>query len=264
MFNVREYDFCMSLGGSCAPAMQLKQRGLRLASMPFDWIRGRGNVPFVERIASLVETHFEGWCAYENLIPMPEELDRPKASDPLEVRAWDKAQEIGFYHDFRFDIFGKGGREYYEGIAARYRRRIDRLYDVISRAERILAIIVGPDEPIPREAVRRLKTRLDAVHPGTEFVVVALNFNAPVDAEEGRLDEGLLIRDFVRELHAYDFMRTTIAWDFLEDVRLSGKISAMKDEKRNASKGMSLWYRIHRKLFLHCKKVLERSNSHGK
>ena len=49
--------------------------------------------------------------------------------------------------------------------------------------------------------------------------------------------------------------------DFFEDVKLSGKIAAAKDEKRNATKGMTFWYRIHRKLFLHCKKVLERSNA---
>jgi hypothetical protein len=40
MRNVREYDFCMSLGGSCSAAMQMKQRGLRLAGEPWtDWGR---------------------------------------------------------------------------------------------------------------------------------------------------------------------------------------------------------------------------------
>ena len=68
------------------------------------------------------------------------------------------------------------------------------------------------------------------------------------------------MRSFARPQHAYDYFQTTIAWDFLEDVKLSGRIAAVKEGKRNATKGMSFWYRIHRKLYLHSKKVLERSN----
>lgn len=264
MFNVREYDFCLSLGGSCAAAMQLRDRGLRLASMPFDWVRGRDNAQYVETVTTMLENRFDGWCAWENLVPMPEDLDHPKATDPLEVRAWDKVCGVGFYHDFRYDIFGGGGREYYDGIAARYRRRIDRLYDVLSRASSVLAIIVGPDAPIPRELVRRMKSRLDAVRPSVRFTLAALGFGAGEDAEEGSLEEGLLIREFRRAQHGYDYTKTTIAWDFLEDVKLSGRIAAVRDERRNASKGMPLWYRVHRKLYLHCKKVLEKSNAKGR
>ena len=260
MFDVREYDFCMSLGGSCAIAMQLKQRGLRIASMPLDWIRGRGNSRYLDTIGKMLENRFEGWCAFDNLVPMPDDLDRPKATDPLEVRAWDKVHDIGFYHDFRYDIVGKGGREYYEGIAARYRRRIDRLYDILSRATNVIAIVIGPDEPIPRDDVVRLKSRLDALRPGLTFTLVALGFNAAADYEQGSLAEGLLVREFKRDQHAYDYTKTTLAWDFLEDVKLSGRIVPEKESKRNATKGMSFWYRIHRKLYLHCKKVLERRN----
>ena len=261
MFNVKEYDFCMSLGGSCAPAMQMKQRGLRLASMPFDWVRGRGNAEYADTLATLLENGFKGWCKFETLVPIPPELDRPKATDPLEVRAWDKELEIGFYHDFRFNIFGEGGREYYEGIAARYRRRIERLYEMLGKASKVLAVVVFPDEPASEEVARKLKARLDALRPGVSFTLVALNFNSAETKDVGSLDSGLFVRYFARDQHAYDYMRTTIAWDFFEDVKLSGKIAAAKDEKRNATKGMTFWYRIHRKLFLHCKKVLERSNA---
>jgi anti-sigma regulatory factor (Ser/Thr protein kinase) len=54
--NVREYDFCLSLGGSCAAAMQLRDRGLRLASMPFDWVRGRDNAQYVETVATMLNS----------------------------------------------------------------------------------------------------------------------------------------------------------------------------------------------------------------
>ena len=50
MKSVREYDFCMSLGGSCSAAMQMKQRGLRLASMPLDWVHGRSSTQYVKSV----------------------------------------------------------------------------------------------------------------------------------------------------------------------------------------------------------------------
>ena len=139
--------------------------------MPFDWVRGRGNAEYADTLATLLENGFKGWCKFETLVPIPPELDRPKATDPLEVRAWDKELEIGFYHDFRFNIFGEGGREYYEGIAARYRRRIERLYEMLGRASKVLAVVVFPDEPASEEVARKLKARSAASTRGCSCAI---------------------------------------------------------------------------------------------
>lgn len=82
METERKYDFCFSLGGSCAGALQLSLRNLRIAASPFDWVRPRDGVRYVETVATLLENRFQGWCALENLVPMPEDLDYPKSDDP--------------------------------------------------------------------------------------------------------------------------------------------------------------------------------------
>lgn len=261
MNNVREYDFCMSLGGSCSAAMQMKQRGLRLASMPLDWVHGRSSARYVKSVVDFLWNGFSGWCDFDRLVPMPADMDIPKATDPLEVRAWDEAHDIGFYHDFRYNIFGEGGREYHRGILERYRRRIDRMYDVIRGSRSVFAVVVNAQGALPATEMLRLRGSLESIHPGTEFTLVAMNYEAEEDRDEGSAASRLLVRNMRRRQHPYDFVKTSWEWDFLEDVKLSGRVSPAADARRNASSGMSLWYSLHRKLYLHCKKVIERSNA---
>ena len=261
MFAQREFDFCLSLGGSCAGALQLSLRDLRLVAMPFDWVRSRDGIRYVDTVGTLLETKFSGWCAFEHLMPMPEDLDHPKATDPLEVRVWDKVQDIGFFHDFRFNIFGRGGRAYYDAVMERYNRRIARLYNAMSRSRRVLAVVVGAETTIPFADICRLRERLGVIWPDTSFTVVDINFMAPSDTTEGGLEEGVFVRNVRRRMHPYDFTRTSWEWDFLDGTRISGMVSLGKEPKRNATKGMSLLYRLHRKVFLYSKKVLERMNA---
>lgn len=261
MRNVREYDFCMSLGGSCSAAMQMKQRGLRLAAMPLDWVHGRDSARYVKSVIEFLGSGFSGWCDFGRLSPMPADMDTPKATDPLEVRAWDGTYDIGFYHDFRYNIFGDGGREYHRGILERYRRRIDRMYDVIRGSKSVFAVVVNAQGALPASEMLRLRDSLESIHPGTEFTLVAMNYEAGEDRDEGSVDSRLLVRNMKRRQHPYDFVKTSWEWDFLEDVKLSGRVSPLAEAKRNAASGMSLWYRLHRKLYLHCRKVIEKSNA---
>lgn len=261
MSNVREYDFCMSLGGSCSAAMQMKQRGLRLAAMPLDWVHGRDSARYVKSIIDFIGNGFDGWCDFDGLVPMPADMDAPKATDPLEVRAWDEAHDIGFYHDFRYNIFGVGGREYHNGILERYRRRIDRMYNVVRRAKSVFAVVVNAQGALPSSEMLRLRDCLESIHPGTEFTLVAMNYGAGEYRDEGDVGSRLLVRNIGRGQHPYDFVKTSWEWDFLDGVKLSGLIAPDKEAKRNATSGMSLWYRLHRKLYMHCKKVIERTNA---
>ena len=192
---------------------------------------------------------------------MPADMDTPKSTDPLEVRAWDGIHDIGFYHDFRYNIFGDGGREYHRGILERYRRRIERMYDVIRRSRSVFAVVVNAQGALPSTEMLRLRDCLESIHRGTEFTLVAMNYEADENDDKGDVGSRLLVRNMRRKQHPYDFVRTSWEWDFLDDVKLSGSVTTTAEAKRNASCGMSLWYGLHRKLYLHCKKVIERSNA---
>ena len=249
------FDFCISFSGACAGAMQLNRRGLRLASMPFDWVRGGDKEKFLDTMATFMETRFAGWCQYENLVPMPKEQDYPPATDPLEVRAWDTVYDMGFYHDFRYNIFVPDGREYFDGIRERYRRRIDRFYNFLSRSQRVLGVLVAPEGPFSREKVKSFKERIDALNPGTVFTLVNLNYQAREDGVYEDRERRIVVFDLERKLHTYDFFSTSCEWSFLDDVRLTGRVRA-EMEVTSASSGMPLWYRLHRRLYMHCKKAI--------
>ena len=258
MVDNRSYDFCMSFGASCAGAMQMTRRNLRLASMPFDWVRGETHEGFLDTMARMMRTNFDGWCQYENMGPMDPKYNYPPPTDPMEVRVWDGKQAMGFYHDFRYDIFAKDGKAYFDGIAARYRRRIERMYDFLARSENVLGIVVAPEGPFPREHLAEFKKALDAVHPGTEYTLYSLAFEAPEDRDWEERGDRIFIRHMKRALHSYDFVQTTCEWDFLDKVKLTGKIApvAVGEGRGKAAAGMPLRYRIYRKLFMHCKKKL--------
>jgi hypothetical protein len=241
--------------------MQMKQRGLRLASMPLDWVHGRESARYVGSVIDFIGNGFSGWCDFDLLSPMPADMDTPRATDPLEVRAWDETHDIGFYHDFRYNIFGDGGREYHRGILERYRRRIDRMYDVVRRSRSVFAVVVNAQGALPASEMLRLRDSIESIHPDAEVTLVAMNYEAGEDRDEGSVGSRFLVRNMKRRQHPYDFVKTSWEWDFLEDVKLSGRVSPSAEAKRNATSGMSLWYKLHRKLYLHCKKVIERSNA---
>lgn len=257
MSSGKTFDFCMSFGGSCAGTMQLTQRNLRVASLPFDWVGGRTAEKFSHVIERMIATRFEGWMNYEGFVPMPAEFDDPPATDPMEVRVWDNGLDMGFYHDFRYNIFSANGREYFDGVVEKYRRRIVRLYDFLSRADKVLAVNVSP-EAFSRERMLEFKSRLDEASPRAKFTLFTVQYNALEDEAVFDDGSGVFIRRTRRPIHPYDYYRTAPEWDFLDGIRLSGVVTPVDDGKKRVktTSGMPLWYKLHRKIYMHCGKVL--------
>ena len=61
--EVRRYDVVFSLGGSCQVAYQLKRRGLRTKSGPFDWFTVR-----MDALLRILENDFRDFMLFENLV----------------------------------------------------------------------------------------------------------------------------------------------------------------------------------------------------
>lgn len=57
MYNVKEYDMCISLGATKAGDLQLAQRGLDSVELACAWQDGMSANAFLEAAAVLVETH---------------------------------------------------------------------------------------------------------------------------------------------------------------------------------------------------------------
>lgn len=67
IYETREYDLIFSLGGSCAAACQLKQRGLRPCSLPLDYTFFWHSAKPLRMLAKCLDENFSHFLLKENL-----------------------------------------------------------------------------------------------------------------------------------------------------------------------------------------------------
>lgn len=138
------YDLAFSLGYDCNASLALRRAGLQFYSYPFDWLT---RAPLAAR-ADLLARRFEGWLAspdgLDDLGPVP--FERFATRRRVVV---DRATGLEFRHDFPL---GVPVADALPDVAAKCRRRADRLLASIERAGRVLAVwTVGfrhPDLPM--------------------------------------------------------------------------------------------------------------------
>jgi hypothetical protein len=125
---MKTYDFILSLGGSCAVANQLKVRGLRPFSLPFDWVFCV-SPDALARLADCFRDDFARWMLTENLVEV-DACDRNAHAKKFQYR--DTFTGYRFIHDF-----AEPKAVCAEAVRDKYRRRIDRLYDKLQKADSI-------------------------------------------------------------------------------------------------------------------------------
>ena len=124
----KEYDLILSLGGSCAVANQLKVRGLRPYSLPFDWVFCV-SPDALARLADCFRDDFAHWLLPDNLVEV-DACDRNANAAKHQYR--DSFTGYRFIHDFM-----EPKEVCAEAVRTKYMRRIDRLYDKLRKADSI-------------------------------------------------------------------------------------------------------------------------------
>lgn len=122
------YDFTFPLGSACASSLALRAAKLQFASLPLDWTAG-GDV--VSR-ARLVAEDFKDWMRLEDL----ELIDVQYATFNSNVYR-NRVSGLVFSHDFPAGCYLE---DELPDIAAKYDRRIRRLYAEIAKAKRVLVV----------------------------------------------------------------------------------------------------------------------------
>ena len=186
-----KYDLVFSLGNACSCSLALRKAGLQYASFPFDWmIRG----PFALRVETLL-AGFPSWpgrlCDLELM---------PGKSNTEHLMCHDRKTDLLFPHDFPL---GKTIAESYDGVVAKYRRRIDRLLRLLSTAKRVLAVYVElPGFPeTPALELNNGIAELRRGYPGVQMDLLYF-FHVPDVAFRDRQD--VCIGDGVRKI-SFDF-----------------------------------------------------------
>ncbi len=158
------YDFVASIGYDCHCATMLRKLGLRSCSSPLDWLTA---APLETRLR-LLETHFAGFLQKSNMRRLEKGPNAPgKGNDHYE----DVATGLRFFHDFHetlpFD-------ESYEQVLAKYRRRIERLYENVRNAKRSLFVWCDAAHPLSEASRVNAESRLRAAFPGSDVRLLSV------------------------------------------------------------------------------------------
>lgn len=254
------YDAFIPMGETCIATHNLRQKKLQYESLPFDWIWIRD----IKMAECFLRTHFADFMHKDALIYKgPETHNTDRYADTL--------SGTEFWHDFPSNV---PLDKCYDEVCGKYRRRIERLYDQIEHARRILffrVIKIKPDtEPEPgvtrmfsheiaaEDKIIREFAELQKLYPHKKIDLLLLYvWNIPHNFEERRLNDN--IRVF--ELYCPDSLGWTgdvalIGSKVLGDYRLSLKQNLIYKFKSVAFKVKKLVTKIGAALgFSYCKNM---------
>lgn len=211
-FNKIEiFDLIMSLGGNCSVASQLIKRNLRHFSLPFDYTF-MGTTRPIEYFAEGLKDHFKNFFLKENLVELaPDE----KGPVPGKYEYKDTYSEYRFIHHFHAPKDTPGE---YEKAKAVMDKRINRMYEKINEANRIL-VILSTAFQFDDIYIYKLKETFEELYPKKEFVFYTIMLSADEFSE--KTDGNMCFIRSKRPLNMYDVNKTNFEWEFLDMVRLS-------------------------------------------
>lgn len=224
--NRNEYDYIVSLGGNCGVAGQLRHRGLRTCSFPLDWTFMKDDRP-VRYLPSGLKSHFSDFCLRENMVEF-----EPAANEYgiMKQRLEDSLTGFRFIHHFTSppndEIAFKKAR-------AILQKRINRFYEVISKAKHVL-FILETSFSYDFSLLSELYQALDNVFPHTKIELVAIQFSAEtcktVDLQDGNIHVMTSERFFNT---VYDTQLTAHEWCFMDQLSVKGKLSPREMRKKH-------------------------------
>ncbi|KUP24634.1 DUF1796 family putative cysteine peptidase [Paenibacillus sp. DMB5] len=172
-----EYDLIVSLGSSCAPAINLRRYGLRKFSMPLDWMISAS----LSDVTRLIKSRFNRFMAFENLSrldethfylndgnPVYDNPDGQSLSKSYFIR--DSEYNIISAHDFPI-IPNVDWRSFYPAYRQKLDRRITRFWANLVQSTSSLFIRWSAGY----EEVYELRDILSTLLRGRSYTILILN-----------------------------------------------------------------------------------------
>lgn len=259
---MQTYDLAIPLGLNCSAAAQLRQRNLRLASFPFDWLSTYDHADPLDLPLKSMENHFSEWLKHENL---DGERYASFGKQDLHFPVYDSGSGYLFLHDFTSP---HPTAEETEQVRAKYSRRIERMYKMIEEAQRILFVVSARENQLSMEKLRQTYGRLKELFPSKTLALVAFTQEAPEDRTESELDannDGIYFHHTTTVLQDIIFHKLDWSGRILDYFRLSGMFPQGGKEGSQDSAGlnvspMSFMEKLHWKAFKHCRRYLVKRN----
>lgn len=220
-----DYDSIISLGGCCNVAAQLRHRGLRACSFPLDWTLMNDDRP-IRWLPSAFRTRFRDFCLHENAF----EFEPPQNEYGVVKRhVEDRASGYRLIHQFHSPL---GDAKSFERERAVLVRRIDRLYDCVSRAKNVL-FALSTLFPYDIRLAEDILASIGEAFPSVSAEMVAMQFSAGRNSERDLCGGRLHIATFERPVNiVYDNQLTAPEWCWMDRLSLTGQATPAELRKR--------------------------------
>ena len=208
-----KYDLICSLGGCCAPAMQIRQRNLQEKTLPFDWLFHVDDNQF-KALSDAFRTDFKEWLQKENM----EELFGVERGTSENYQYKDNLTGFRYIHDFKKPI---DDTEHFSIVRKKYKKRFERFLELVESAETILFVSDAGKWNPNFQNVIQFKNGLLERWPDKKIDITITIFNAIKNESVTR--DGVTFLYFIRPWNEYDFSftRTNYEWHFLDEIELS-------------------------------------------
>ncbi len=210
----KKYDLICSLGGNCSAAHNLRYRGMRKFSLPFDWLYINSMKP-IEYLSEGFKDNFENFCKKENLKQIEQNnshMDFVSYADTY----------TGYYFVNHFTRPVENTDEF-EIFNAKNQLRIKRLLNKLSSAKSALFILNTYTEMNTANELKKLNDVLKQKYPNLSIDFYVLEFQCNND--EHFVESNITINKYKRTMTSEEFHTTSDAWDFLGKV---GKLELTK------------------------------------
>lgn len=213
----KQYDSIVSLGGFCAPAIQMRARGLRACAMPFDWLLMTSDAS-VKWFANAVSTDFNGLCLKENLQLLPK-----CGTGSAPFRYLDIASGMIFKHHFHKPIEAGGYAEVFETLQRRLRR-----FKALFVPNKSVLLILATTFPYEWNIADRILQAFRTRYPQTKVDLHVIQFAGclehPSSISERPPDGSSFTGLRCARRHGdYDLNYTSSEWAFLDEISIKGR-----------------------------------------
>lgn len=207
-----KFDFICSLGGNCMVSAQLKQRNLRMFSLPFDWLYMIDD-KVLYNLPNCFRNKFADFIQKENMryVPLSE---IPQTTHTDRVLYQDMKTQYYFLNHFNKKIDESSE---YDIFRKKMTKRINRFFSCINNSKKIL-FLLSHSFYISNQPYIDIYNTLKQLYPDKEFFIKVIQFNSDEPSFRSN-DEKIEIDRYKRKDNLYDFIKTNIEWEFLDNIK---------------------------------------------
>lgn len=206
----KKYDLVFSIGGNCAAAHNLRFRGLRKFSLPFDWTYIKDESALY-KLADEFENNFKNSLILKNL----QELSKEEYSQDHNDKIQYKDLATGYYWVNHFSQKIDNNIKEYKKVKQKFDKRVTRLDNYIKKSQTIL-LLLSTNFSVNIEPCRYLINTLNKKYPNKIFDIKVSSFGCQNNTSIE--EHNIIINHYQRELNLNDFIKTNIEWDFLNTI----------------------------------------------